>query len=259
MPQKSALEAVLQRLYSLKDARKNLGLTHLFGYAVQRARAKLLPITSYTVRSRYAEHALYVRNGTSDVEVFGQIFVHREYRCLDPLRDVRRILDLGANVGYASAYFLSRFPDALVTSVEPDARNYAALVRNVAPYGSRCTTVNAAVWSESVPLAFAEHYGDGREWAVAVRETRHREHGTVRGVDMRTLVDSQTIDLLKIDIEGAELEVFSGDCSWLQNVKNIVIELHGPSCRTAFDTAVSPHSFLRSRCDELDVLLSPAQ
>jgi len=51
------------------------------------------------------------------------------------------------------------------------------------------------------------------------------------------------IDLLKLDIEGAEIEVFSiGAEKWLEKVKVIVIELHDRvrnGCSPAFESAVS--------------------
>jgi hypothetical protein len=59
-----------------------------------------------------AIHRLWARTRSSDLHVFSQIFVEREYECLN-LFDGDLILDLGANVGYSSAYFLSRYPNRL--------------------------------------------------------------------------------------------------------------------------------------------------
>ena len=57
------------------------------------------------------------------------------------------------------------------------------------------------------------------------------------------------MDLLKIDIEGAETEVFGDACHrWLGGVSAIVIELHDwfrPGCAAAFYRAVSQYSFVQ--------------
>ena len=117
-----------------------------------------------------------VRSGTSDLDVFSQIFLHREYRCLDALGDVDTVIDCGANVGYASIYFLSRFPNSIVVAVEPDPGNFAALQANLVPYGSRARAVHSGVWSESVGLVMNDvEYRDGREWARQVRPARAGE------------------------------------------------------------------------------------
>ena len=57
--------------------------------------------------------------------VFWQIFTFDEYSSLRNLENVSLVLDLGANVGYSSAYFLSCFPEARVVAVEPDEQNMA--------------------------------------------------------------------------------------------------------------------------------------
>lgn len=47
------------------------------------------------------------------------------------------------------------------------------------------------------------------------------------------------VDVLKVDIEGSEAEVFSNNPDkWLPSVKNIVIELHGPECERSFENAL---------------------
>src|SRR5437763_12648309 len=60
------------------------------------------------MRSRYASHPLGGRVHTSDGKVFYQVFARLEYSCVDERKDVKLIIDCGANVRYSSAYFLSR-------------------------------------------------------------------------------------------------------------------------------------------------------
>ena len=100
------------------DLLKNLGAVPAAHFALQRLRNRVAPPELLTVRSRYAAFPLVCRRGTSDLEVFGQIFSHREYRCLDSVRDAGLIIDCGANVGFSSAYFLTRYPTAEVIAVD---------------------------------------------------------------------------------------------------------------------------------------------
>jgi hypothetical protein len=68
------------------------------------------------------KYSVLMRNGTSDRQVLSQIFVYEEYSPIT-LSNPRNIIDLGANVGYSSAYFLSRYLNAKVLAVEPDLGN----------------------------------------------------------------------------------------------------------------------------------------
>jgi FkbM family methyltransferase len=89
--------------------------------------------------------------------VFAQIFIQREYSCLDDLSvsNVDLVIDCGANVGYSSAYFLSRFPECNIICVEPDPSNFRSLEENMAPYKDRVKLINSGVWSHvggSIPV-----------------------------------------------------------------------------------------------------------
>lgn len=189
--------------------------------------------------------------------VFDQIFLDREYRCLDGLSSVRTIIDAGANVGYSSAYLLSKFSLARVVCIEPDQGNFALLQSNLAPFGARAELVLGALWSEPTMLSLDASTADiGLEWG---RQVCEGTEGTVRAFDIPTLMRDFSIDhldLLKIDIEGAEQQVFSApDLSWLDHVSNIVIELHGQVCERTFLAAVGDRFDVTS-CDELTVCLS---
>jgi hypothetical protein len=88
------------------------------------------------LKPRNSAHAVLMRTCTSDREVLGQVFIQREHEPLE-LSQPKMILDLGANVGYSSAYSLSKYPTANVLAVEPDPGNYAMCCRNLAPFGQR--------------------------------------------------------------------------------------------------------------------------
>lgn len=232
------------------------------GTAAYLLNAKLGRAAVYTIHSPLARHPLRVRRGSSDINVFHQIFVEQEYQCLDDLRTVRFVLDCGANVGYSSAYFLSRFPDCQLTAVEPDPGNFTALERNLAPYGSRVKLVRAGVWSHATGLKLAETvYRDGREWARQVRPANAGEAPDFTGTDIGTLLAESghdRISLLKMDIEGAEAIVFAeGRATWLDKVDAFAIELHDDSVfgngSEIFRAAIAGHDFILSESGELAI------
>jgi FkbM family methyltransferase len=202
-------------------------------------------------------YPLWVRMHSSDLSVFSQIFVEREYECLN-LIDGDLILDLGAYVGYSSAYFLSRYPQSSVIAVEPDPSNFAILQRNLAPYGSRATVIQAAVWSHTTKVSIrAEQYRGG---SACTRQVEEKKSGDVAGVDIPTLValsQRSKIGLLKMDIEGAEVVIFGGKCTWLNQVDRIAIELHDDSvfgnATEAFYNAIRGQNFEISHSGELTI------
>jgi FkbM family methyltransferase len=197
-----------------------------------------------------------VRAGTSDFLVMYQVLIEREYACCDDLRDPRLILDCGANIGVTSAYFLSRFPYAQVISVEPDSNSFRQLEANLKPYGSRSIRVQAGVWSHATGLT-VEPGTAGNEWGFVVRESKTGETPDVNAVDIDGLLaksDKGRIDILKVDIEGSEREVFSRNThSWIDKFDNLVIELHGDECTAIVKDAVKHRNLALSYSGELTV------
>jgi FkbM family methyltransferase len=206
----------------------------------------------FRLTARKSAHPLQCRGGTTDIDVFKHIYVCGEYDCLDALENPELIVDCGANAGFSASYFLSRFPSAAVVAVEPDPGNYRMLVANTALFGGRCKTYLGGIWAKSCGLVLCDSvHGDGREWARGVREAGPGEVPEVKAFGIRELLDlsgKRRISLLKVDIEGSELELFSGDCSdWLPLVDNIIIEIHGSECARVYHEAVARHGFVSSQ------------
>ena len=188
-------------------------------------------------------HPVRVRmSPSSDEYVFDQIFVRHEYEPVcEQLADQKVILDLGANVGYASALLASRYPNAQIIAVEPDPKNFELCCINLKPYGDRIKVLKGAVWSTCSRLALSYELGDG--WATQVVAADNEADAQVDAWDIATLLDIagvQTADLVKIDIEGSEVELFaSNTAQWISRVRNICIELHDHRCRDVFFRALS--------------------
>jgi len=206
-----------------------------------------------------AEHPVYCRPRSTDGFVFQQIFLEEEYRCLADIPDSGGlILDLGGNVGHSASYLLTRFPSSNVISVEPDPANFELLQRTLAPYGDRARTIHSGVWSHSCGLVVDEDtLREDNECGRQVRPARPGEIPQMQAVDVPTLLNDSGRDrifLLKVDVEGAEEQIFQPDsAAWIDRVDNIVIEPHGEKRARIFHEAVAGQNFEISTCDELTV------
>jgi FkbM family methyltransferase len=104
----------------------------------------------------------------------------------------------------------------------------------------------AALWSRNTSVRVADDKAEN--WAFAMKEDRGS--GNIPTITIPELIREAgvpSIDILKIDIEGAEKELFSNDSSqWLPRVRLIIIELHDrfvPGCSRAFYTAITQYGF----------------
>jgi FkbM family methyltransferase len=212
------------------------------------------------IRSPDLQHPVELRSGTSDPETFLQVVVEKEYLPIASLPDIAAIIDLGANAGFSSAFFLSRYPAARCIAIEPDPGNFTLLSRNLKSYGNRAICVQGGVWSRSCRLApVLERYRDGAEWSRQVRECRSGAESSVPGFDVPALMSMMGVDrisILKVDIEGAEAVVFGpSSAAWIDLVDHIAIELHDDStfgmASPVFWRAVLDRGFSFSRSGEL--------
>lgn len=185
-----------------------------------------------------------LRLGTSDAMTFGEIITRGI--CAVHLRQPPRVIvDAGANIGLTAVYFANQFPAARILALEPESSNYALLCKNTAAY-PQVVPIQAALWSSTTTLdlvdAVGRHCGF-RTQTPGVADDR-RVIGQVTALDMlRLLADYQVkqIDLLKVDIECSEIEVFAGAAAWIDRVGVIMIELHDRfkrGCALSFYTAV---------------------
>ncbi len=254
----NAGESMLTRLGNVIA---KLGVVPGLRYALGKRHAR--PVGEvWTLHPKRIAHPLHLRAGTSDIEVFYQIFVEREYGVIDEFRDVGLIIDGGANVGYSAAYFLSTFTNCEILAIEPDPENAKVLRLNMAPYGDRVRCIEAGLWSHSARLKMAESsFRDGAHWARQVRECGPEESGGLPGVGIGELLSDSghdRISVLKLDIEGAETVLFSsGYEDWIDKVDTFVIELHEDSpwgnASAAFHAAIEGRGLLISRSGELTI------
>lgn len=213
-----------------------------------------------TINPEGSRFDLLMRTGpSSDFLVVQQVFRDRNYAVIDGLQDVHTIIDCGANAGYTSAYLLSSYPDARVIAVEPDPGNCQMCGRNLRSFGKRATIVQAAVWGSEKRLAMTRDRDD-REWGREMKEISSADAEMVTGITMHHLIEQcgGKADIVKMDVEWAEKDIFAADTSWLASVRNLVIELHDEECKRVFFEAMQHWSFDLKFDNELTVCLNIA-
>lgn len=171
----------------------------------------------------------FLRGRSVDFSVLNSIFGKGEYD-IEPGFVPEVIVDAGANTGASTLYFRMRYPEALIIAVEPEISNYGLLCRNMeACRGVKC--INAALWVRDGLLSLRNPSAD--HYAYQFDEIAGSD-GTVRCVTMSTLMADagvETVDILKMDIEGAEYQIFSaGNYEWLRRVRMLIVELHEYIC-----------------------------
>ncbi|HEX8315603.1 MAG TPA: FkbM family methyltransferase [Flavisolibacter sp.] len=166
-----------------------------------------------------------LRKGTSDTLAFHQVFLYREYDI--EFGDAPRVvIDGGANIGLFTVLIKNRFPAAKVICIEPDKENFQQLQKNVSNYENvHCE--NSGLWHREARLKVWDKFDIGK-WAMVVEENDY--NWNVNAVSIPALMkkhDIEFIDVLKLDIESSEKELFSQNFEpWLSKTKMIIIELH---------------------------------
>ncbi|MEO8086128.1 MAG: FkbM family methyltransferase [Bacteroidota bacterium] len=151
-----------------------------------------------------------------------EIFEEEELRfnssAVNPL-----IYDCGANVGISSLYFKKLFPGAVVKAFEPDPDVFKCLEKNVSRnHIHGIELFQKAIWTENGRLTFSSEGADGG--SLVSGSGKKIEVESVRLKDL--LGKEKEVDLLKIDIEGAEVDVINDIREELNKVKLLFVEYH---------------------------------
>jgi len=183
-----------------------------------------------------------LRARSSDIHVYEDTFLWKHYD-LPYAAKPTTIVDAGAHIGLASIDFAQRFPDATIIALEPHPDNFALLEANTKAY-SNIHTLNAALWPTEGSLEISNP--GASTWSFQCDPNQNGDIKAVTANSILTDFKIGTLDLLKIDIEGAEKELFATDTQWLKKVTSIIVELHDdlvPGCSRNFYQATTdfPH------------------
>jgi FkbM family methyltransferase len=212
----------------------------------------LFAIASFRIFGRPREFAavppktafpVYLRIDTSDFCSYRDVLIFKTKSYEPDLAGFtpKVIVDVGAHIGMASILFALKYPSAKIIALEPERANFAMLLRNTAGYKT-IRPIQAALWREDGEVTI----GPSKAHVKGAFEIIENGCQKVPSVTMETLMREtgvDSIDLLKMDIEGAEKEVFDHR-GWMSKVNLLAIELHDrlrPGCRQNVQAAA--HGF----------------
>jgi FkbM family methyltransferase len=198
----------------------------------------------FVINEKSFKNPVLLRDNFSDKAIFFQVFFEKQYYLETiSIPDARYIIDAGANIGLASIYFANQYPEANIISIEPQTDNFCLLQKNTGSY-KNISCVNAALWHKEEFISIVNP--DSLSASFMVEATAKAETKAVTINSILEQFNWNRIDILKIDIEGAEKEVFSGNTDWLGKVKLLIIELHDnykPDCTKTFFKAIESYSY----------------
>ena len=179
-----------------------------------------------------------------DLPIFWQIMVMQEndfsalpqarqlfeaYKKIEASGQKPIIVDCGGHVGLSAAWFASRFPQATVYSIEPDAANFRLLTENARAFAN-ITPLHGGIWSRPCHLEVLNPESGSASFRLQeVAATPSVPPAGLRAYTVDEVLareENSGLLLVKIDVEGAELEVFRYTAPWMDAVTAIVIELH---------------------------------
>jgi len=204
------------------------GLGSFFRLATDLALARLIPYIhlpniNRPRRIRVTGGAkIAYRLNRGDIQSIREVWLDEAYK-LPMDRKLTIIVDLGANIGLTSLWLTKRYGCDKIIAVEPSVENARIARQNLESNGVCGEVIEAAVGSTDGMVRFSEAR-DSNEGRTGFGDR------TVPMVSMFSIVNRLPhpghIDLLKVDIEGAEQELLTGDLSWLQKVNSLIIEFH---------------------------------
>lgn len=178
------------------------------------------------------------KTNSSDYNVFNQVFIQKEYEPTLSFFKSNNIkldtmIDAGSNIGLTTIYFKNFYPNLKIACIEPDQNNFNLLKENTnfSENPNSVVLFNAGLLGVSgKSLEVTSSFRGGGDWAKQVELTNSKETNlkSVTIQDIMQKCDFNTLDLLKIDIEGAESFLIDKETNldFLEKTKLISIEIH---------------------------------
>ena len=140
---------------------------------------------------------------------------------------VKTIIDIGANIGIETKRLRKLFPNSKIISVEPDISNYKILELNTKD-DNNITILNKAIWNKKTTLEIKNHFSNNSQTFYVTEKKREETINEIDSLSIKDILNEQnlnSIDIIKIDTEGAEVKIFDESCDkWISSVKVIIVE-----------------------------------
>jgi FkbM family methyltransferase len=231
MRDRLALARILGRLHLQAGLAARLGRPLPMG-RVREVEVELAGLASLRIR-------------TNDVPVFEVLGCEAYGVDLALAGPVRTVLDLGANVGFATVYLARRLPGARFCCVEPSARSLPLLRENLRRNVPAAAAIHAAAVGEPGPRRVVEGAYGG---LTRVRGDGDSSGEEVPGMTVSELLDGagfERADFVKVDIQGGESDLFAHAEGWARRVGALLAEIHAPLTADAAAAQLAAHGYER--------------
>lgn len=173
------------------------------------------------VKINFLQFKFYIPDALSFIWQFKEIFVEEYYR-FETSSKVPVIYDCGANVGTSCAFFKLIYPHSRIVAFEPNPKIADYLKKNINDNSLKnIEVIDKAVWTDDKGIELGMEDADASSIYLEKNKTK------VESIRLKNLLDKEKIiDMLKIDIEGAEVEVLKDCRESLTKVRNLFVEFH---------------------------------
>jgi len=166
-----------------------------------------------------------------DLGFIREIFEQRDYTGR-PGMEIGKddiVVDVGAHVGVFTVFAAAQASRGRVVSVEANGALFGRLLKNISANAlTNVTAVHAALApSEGEATLWHGIRGNSSDSLVSRTTTNGELVATISPAALMARHHLERVDFLKLDIEGAEYQIFSGDLSWLSRVRRVAMEAHG--------------------------------
>jgi FkbM family methyltransferase len=212
------------------------------------------------IKPKNEAHPIYLRSTRSDRSIFWQCIVRQQYDITEfqQYRSLQQryktflekgkipyIIDCGANVGLSVRELSKMFPLANIIAIEPDPDNIRLLRLNTEGRAIKINIIEGAVWSKECQLQITNRNDGAASYQVNefpdkelqitglgasanTKSDSENQESLIKAVTVNSILQGYQIDellVIKLDVEGAQKEIFSAETSWMEKVSLTIIEL----------------------------------
>jgi FkbM family methyltransferase len=184
------------------------------------------------------------------------ILIGKTYPIVPYAKDVKVVVDIGANLGAASVFFSLHYPQARVYSLEPQQFPFDILTRNTSFYPNT-TIFNVGLFDSDRECPLHLSWVDSATASIGSSWLNTEKTETIKLRDAAGWAHEQgitSIDILKVDTEGCEIPVLSRLAPFIPNIQIIYVEYHSDSDRRALDDLIGDsHVLFSARAERAHV------
>jgi FkbM family methyltransferase len=207
----------------------------------------LIMFRSEKIYLPFLGRTIYFRKKTKDKETFKEIFNKNIYNIKLPIVP-NFIIDAGSNTGFTSLFFKLKYPQAKIVALEIENENVKMIKKNLEKFKD-IDIIQKGLFNKKAFFRIEDPYQATNSFVI--KEVSPNENYDIESITIDEILMSKNIeiiDVLKIDIEGAEKDLFEKNYeNWLPKVKIIMVETHDrmiPKCSYSVMKSLNEYNFI---------------